>query len=186
MRMRLSAVLSIGCLLVSLGCLIAAYAAIGRVTIGVGMSVLVLLWIATQKTSHSVAASGLLAVYFLLGVAGVLLQAPVLVIVLGCVAALAAWDLNDLRTTAETDPPDENGLEKHRLKALALATGVGLASASLATVIRLRLPFGVVALLVLLVLGCILYGVRSLVNPWSLTRELKGPTDRTSTGSEDS
>jgi high-affinity Fe2+/Pb2+ permease len=54
-------------------------------------------------------------------------------------------------------------LEKYRLQALATAVFIGLSLAFVSSYISLQFPFGANVLLVLIAMGCLVYGVRYLV-----------------------
>ncbi len=150
----------------AIGCLTAAYIAAGYWVILPAVAAMVIFWIAIRKTQSFWSASSLLAVYVVLAIAGILLKAPVVLIVPGCIAALAAWDLMDLKASTAGAAPAGGSrvLAQRRLQALGTASGVSLLLATASLVFRIHLPFGVLVLLALLVVGCLTYIVQRFGN----------------------
>ena len=152
------------CLLLSISCLVSAYMLTGYWLIWLSIPAMMVLWMATRRWSAFWPTSSLLAVYILLAVAGVALKVPPLLMVVGCIFALVAWDLSDLRESmvGDSDPGPRASLARRRLQALALMSGISLFLAAASPWLGLRLPFGAIVLLVLLVAGCLMYSVRHL------------------------
>ncbi len=108
--------------------------------------------------------SSLLALYMLAAVMGIVLNAPLLLLVIGGVLALVSWDLSDFGRSLVAEVPAEAraALQEGRLRSLALTSGISLALTAAASLLRLQLPFAAVALLALLTTGGVLYSVQRL------------------------
>jgi hypothetical protein len=93
---------------------------------------------------------------------GVLLDFPVGLMTIVCVAALVSWELLLFDQSDLGNSLDNNNLlrEKYHLKSLALTASVGLILALISANISLRIPFVVVVLLILFFMGCLIYGVQ--------------------------
>lgn len=145
-------------------CLVWGYTVTGNWLIVLAIPFMALFWIATGRRSPFRAASALLSVYVFLAVAGLALRAPALLMVAGCVFALAAWDLSDRRGQAASQAVQRYGavLERRRLRSLAGMISASMLLAALPTMLRLQLPFGIILLLALLLTGSLLYAVHYL------------------------
>jgi hypothetical protein len=152
------------CLLASGLCLVAAYMLAGYGVIWLAVPAMILFWAFARSRALFWPASSLLAIYLILAMTGVVLKAPVLLLITGCVFALACWDLNDLDESMVGDAPPRARalLENRRFQALAFTVGISLCLATASLWFHLQLPFGVIVLLVLFVTGFMLYGVHSL------------------------
>ena len=165
--MKAHSAIASACLLVSIVCLALGYTLAGYWPILFAIAAMLLLWSARKKEATFWAASSLLAVYVLLAMMGVLLKAQLPVMVMGCVSALAWWDLSDFSQSLDGEalPGTTGTLEKRRLQLLALSSAISLGLATIGIWFRMRLPFGVIVLLVMLAAGCILYSVHRLRHP---------------------
>jgi len=161
--MKLHSIIRAVCLLASIACLALAYVPTGDWLVLLVIPAMLLFWVLTKKRSAFWPASSLLTVYVLLALMGVTRHTPLL-LVIGCVFALAGWDLNDLSLGTVGQGPRGAGaeLEMRRLQSLALMTGISVALAAVSLWLRLQLSFGAIVLLVLLVTGCLLYTVHHL------------------------
>lgn len=110
-------------------------------------------------------ASGFLAVSVTLAAAGILLQLPLYLMVVGCTSALVSWDLLLFRQRLAESSPElyDPGLEKYHLQALGLAASSGLFLAITSGTLKLQLPFIVTAGWALMGVGFITVGVRYLM-----------------------
>jgi hypothetical protein len=164
--MRLAFIARKVCLLASGICLAAAYMLVGYWGILLAILAMTVFWTVARKWSRFWLASSLLSVYMLLAMIGVVLKAPVLLVITGCVFALACWDLTDFAESLVGDAPLSARalMEKRRLQVLAITVGISLFLATLSIWFHLHLPFGVIVVLVLLVTGFMLYGVYHLRN----------------------
>jgi hypothetical protein len=87
-----------------------------------------------------------------LAAAGLILQAPPLLMLTGAVASLAAWDLFFLESGITPDYTPESGFfESRHLMALTLSVGLGLFLAIAGRSLRLQLSFATSLVLVTLI-----------------------------------
>ncbi len=95
--------------------------------------------------------SAVLGGYAGLAAAGMVVGLTEVTLLLGVVAALAAWDLTSLAGTlaVASSPGHLDRIERMNLRALSLAVGLGLLLALLALFARLDLPFIAVGALAL-------------------------------------
>jgi hypothetical protein len=86
-----------------------------------------------------------------LAAAGLLLQAPPLLMVLGTTAGLAAWDLENLDRRVGTGEatPSARRFEQRHLLVLAAALGLGLLMAALGRLVAIQIPFVLLLALVI-------------------------------------
>ncbi len=130
------------------------------------LAAMLLLWIIVRKGSAFWVASSLLSVYLIFAGIGVVMKGPLIPIVAGCIAAVVWWDLMDFGESLHDAKPQGMGasLEKLHLEALAIMVGTCLLVEAAGLWLRVQLPFGAIAILVLLACGCILYAVHRLRN----------------------
>ncbi len=166
MKVQLGSAIQIISLVISIACLTLAFMVAGYWWILFTIPAMLVLWIATNKLSGSRSGSALMAVYLILAMIGALLKLQVPILLIGSIFALVAWDLNDLREDlagqAHTDATMT--LERRRLQVLAATAAISLVLTLAATSIRLRIPFGIIVLLVLLVAACLRYAVQRLAD----------------------
>jgi hypothetical protein len=172
--MRLHSIICAICLLLSAVCLVGAYLLGGYWLILLTIPAMLLLWIAARGQAAFWLATSLLAIYVLLAAIGIIIGVQALPIVVGCIFALAAWDLADFGEIMAHDvlPRARATLEKNHLQSLAITAGISLLLIGAGYWLRLRLPFGVIVILGLLVTGCIMSAVHRLGDS---AAELKGP-----------
>ena len=133
---------------------------------------MLLFWVLGKGKSASWRGSALLCLYLALAVTALLLKRPLVPMVLGCIAALIWWDLQDLRV-AQSGPVRaraSSSLQKHRFRSLALTAGASVFLPGIGLWLRVQLPFGIIALLILLITGCLVYAVGIFRHP-PLSRE---------------
>ncbi len=170
--MKLHAMIANLCLMAALAFLALVYGPSSYWPALIAIPAMLPLWIVTRKALASWRPSAVLCVYLLLAAAGIMLRRPQFPLILGSIATLIWWDLKDFeeRHRAGILAKTDSSLQKHRLQSIALTTGISLLLEAMGVLLRLRLPFGVVALLVVLVTGCLVYTVSILRNP-PLSRE---------------
>lgn len=167
MNRDLLSILRVIGVLLAAACLALGYGIAGDWLLLLTIPAMLLFWILARGRSGFRAASAVLAIYVGLAVIGIARQASGLVLAAGCIFALAAWDLSDPRgrTSAQARPQQATLLERRHLQSLAAMAGASLLLAALGLTLRLRLPFGIVALLALLLTACVLSAVQYLRQP---------------------
>jgi len=123
--------------------------------------VMTIFWITTRKKLAFWSASGLLLIYVALAAIGVMINLPISMMVLGCISALACWDLTHFRQSMVDIPSNESQvlLERDRLQSVAAVVFTGLLLTSLSSPISLQLSFIATVFLVLLAVGCLTCGL---------------------------
>ncbi len=138
--------------LVSLICVVAGFGLGGHWVILVVFPILPLYWFVTNRMSTSISLSILLLAYVLLTVIGLLVHLPPVLMLIGCSSALASWELAQFLLNFP-DPASRFRNQRVELlhnRDLFIAIGVGLLVGILGLNIRIQLPFGLIAGLVLL------------------------------------
>lgn len=155
--MKLFSIISNLCLGTSIAALVVDYGLSMYWPVLLALPAMLLFWLWTKRGSVFWRASALLCVYLGLAVTAVLLNRPLVPLTIGCVAALAWWDLEHFESTQ----PNRIGTElsgspqKYRLQSLALTAVIGLFLAGTRLWLRIQLPFGMIALLTILATGCL-------------------------------
>ncbi len=123
-----------------------------------------LFWLFTHKQPGIWASSAVLIAYLGMTCISLLSGSSPLLALLGVTAALASWDLVVFERSLAGAPPAEGlrRLERQHLACLAFAAGIGLLSGFAGISIRIKLPFGVIVLLVLIAVVGIERGWRML------------------------
>jgi hypothetical protein len=162
--MKLHSVIGTACTALSVICLGLAYMREGRWWILAVLAAMSIFWLAMKRWSLFGSASALLLIYLAAAATGVLTNLPVPLLVTGCTFALVSWDLALFSEKMETNPssPLAALMERAHLRSLAGACGGGLLLALLSTAIHVDLPFIIVLLLVLLAVGGVVFGLRTL------------------------
>ena len=163
--MKMHSIIAELCLAISALCLGAAYMP-GRYWLIIPvLLVVILIRRITKKWPPFWISSGLLAVYIFLAAMGVAVNLPLQPILLGCVTALAGWELAGFERTMAGNSCPETGLplEKHHLQSLAATSAAGLSLALISSYLDLDYPFGVTALLALMAMGGLTFGVQYLM-----------------------
>jgi hypothetical protein len=152
------------CLVIAAGCLAAGYLLGGYWLIAPVFLAMAIFGILARRQSAFWAASSLLLIYVVLAVIGVTLNLSIDLMVIGCAAALACWDLIHFRQSIADNLPLESDplLERYRLQSLAAAVAAGLSLTWMGSSINLQFPFGVMVFLALMVMGCLTYGLHHL------------------------
>ena len=129
--------------------------------------ILAALWVRVFQRGSSFVNSLLFFVFILWLLPALSLGAPTILDIVGLVGGLAAWDLSSFMAQWLTYLPQKhqtgaeaNQLAQAHLIRLAWVAGIGLLLGSLASLISLRLAFGVAGLLVLLTFLGIAQAVR--------------------------
>lgn len=89
--------------------------------------------------------------------------------IVACTTSLAAWELIQFKqSTITSTPPNPNSTrENYHLRSLALATLSGLVLALSSSYINILLPFGVVALLVLIAMVGLVFGLKQILKKFA-------------------
>jgi hypothetical protein len=116
------------------------------------------------RTRRAWAAPAFLSVMVAAAAAAAALGASAFLVVPGAALALAAWDLADFDRflRAGESSNDDTRPRRRHAASLARALALGLLPAAGAIGLSLRIPFGVMLLLVILDLGCLGYAVHLL------------------------
>lgn len=106
--------------------------------------------------------SSQLVVYVFLAAVGVAVNLSLPLMVIGCTAALASWDLTRFNQSLVGNPPPEAQglLEKYHMQSLTVMCGASLLLVSISSIINMQLPFGVIVFLILTAVGCLVYSVK--------------------------
>lgn len=162
--MKPKVVTVLGVFLLSAGSITAGYLLAGAWVILTALLGVGLLFIIARRSSEFQAASVLLFGAFILAAVGVLRGLSFVLMVVGCVGALASWDLMLFSQTVKSAAMHEDIslLERRHDQSLAIAVAVGLIFSLTAANLALSLPFIVILLLSALALGGLYFGIRFL------------------------
>lgn len=154
------------CLAISSGCLAAGYILAGYWLIFLAFPLMLIAWLLTYKRSTYLSASILLSGNVILASVGIIADLSSALMVIACTTALVSWDLLQLDQSASGYPlGKKNGaLEKYHLNSLALAASTGLILSLISANISLQFPFVLIAILVLLAAGSLIYSMQYIVN----------------------
>jgi hypothetical protein len=127
--------------------------------------VMMLFWVVMKKRSAFWSASSLLLVYVFLAAIGMAINLSLPLMLIGCIAALASWDLTLFNQSMVGNPLLETkvSLEKYHLRSLTAMCGSSLLLALIASLINLQFPFGVIVFLVLMAMGCFTYSTQCIM-----------------------
>jgi hypothetical protein len=166
MKSHSTLLIIIACLAISSGCLAAGYILAGYWLIFLAFPLMSIAWLLTYKRSTYLSASILLSGYVILASVGIIAKLSSALMVIACTAALASWDLLQIDQSASRYSPGKtNGLlEKYHLNSLALAASTGLILSLISANISLQFPFVLIAILVLLAAGSLIYSMQHIVN----------------------
>jgi hypothetical protein len=153
------------CELLAAACLAAAYIEAGIWLIVPGILAAAAFLFVARRRRVAWLASSLLVVYAMLAAAGAWMRLQVLWLLIGAVAALAAWDLahfsESLRGAATMD--GARLLERRHVRALSMAVACGLLTGGVPLVLKIHLPFAAAEIVGLILLaGLTLAGRRLL------------------------
>lgn len=159
--MKIATNLPQACVAVSIGSLLIGYILGGYWLI---MPILIILLMVVFLTKNMLSvwpASLFLLCYVFLAVIGVTLNLSTYLMILGCISALAYWDLTNFRQSFvnSSQPALSAPLEKYHLQSLIIAVLVGLVAAFISLNIDLQVSFGVTFVLVLIVMTSLTYGL---------------------------
>lgn len=163
--MKVHSIIFYVCWVVSVGSLGAGYILGGYWLILPVFLAMGIFWLTLNRHSLFWSTTGLLLIDLALAVIGVTLNLSFYLMVVGCTAALARWDLAHFRHTMIDNHPlaTDARLERFRLQSLATAVFTSLFLAFISSYINLQFPFGAMVFLVLMALGCLVYGVQYLI-----------------------
>jgi hypothetical protein len=153
------------CVLTAVGSLSLAYLLAGYWQILLAFSAMSVFWILLKRWSVFRTSSALLSMFVLLTAIGVTLNLSILLILIACTAALAGWDLANFTESGVGNQRSEAELrlERTHLRSLAMAIFAGLSVAFISSSMNFQIPFWVTIFLVLIAIGCLTYGMQSLV-----------------------
>jgi hypothetical protein len=173
--MRLHSLIGNLCLIASIALLVVAHGPASDWPALIAISAVSLLLILLRNRITFLGASVLLCSYLALAIRDILLQDSVFPLVLGTVTALIWWDLaeHEHRPRAGLLAGAENALTTYRLQSLAITAGASTLLLAAGIWLHVRLPLGVIVVLVLVITGGLSYVVRILRNP-PLGREGNG------------
>jgi hypothetical protein len=163
--MKLHSILLNACLILTTGCLGAGYLLAGYWPILPVLLVIFFFWIFASKRPEFWPASSLLLAYVFLAAIGITADVSSILMMAAGTGALLCWDLVLFNQSIVTgSPPKPNAsLEKYHLQWLALAASAGLILALLSSTVNLHLPFVLIVFLVLMTMGCLLYGMQYIL-----------------------
>lgn len=119
-------------------------------------------WIVGQQLSWRGGAWPMMGLFVVVAAAGAWLELNPILLVVGLIAALSAWDLDGFaRQLRRVDAVEqEQGLQRRHLRRLLLVDGLGLLLAVLALNLEIDLSFGVALILGLIALLGLSLGLR--------------------------
>jgi hypothetical protein len=150
---------------VTVACIGAAYLLAGQWFILPALALLAIGWFLFQRSSIAGASRWLLAGAIGLAVIAAMMHLSMILIVIGVVAAVAAWDLADFDAVVQAcaRPVDRSRLVGLHTKWLVLALGSGMFLALLASIGSLQLPFAVAAALALILVASLTRAAQQLM-----------------------
>jgi hypothetical protein len=164
--MKYRSILLNSSLITSTGCLAAGYIIAGYWMVVPALLILIAAWVFSNRIPAFWLAAIALSGCVVLAAVGVVLDLSLVLMTVSCTAGLVSWELIQFKhsisdvSQAESDLP----IQKYHLKSLALAASTGLVLALISSIINIKLPFGVVALLVLIAISCLIFGMRYITN----------------------
>jgi len=163
--MKVHSIILTICLIISTGCLGTGYILAGHWLVLPVFLLVGLLWYLTNKGSVFLSASSLLLVYVVLAAFGITAGLSSLLMIVACTTALVSWDLIQFNRSVAGNPLGDTNvsIEKIHLQSLALAASAGFMLALISLYIDVHFPFGVIVLLVLMTMGCLLYGMQYIL-----------------------
>ena len=152
-RQRNYRFITIPCLLLSTGLLAAGYLLAGLWQIVLVFPVALLFWMIAKSQPGISIPAVLLGSYISLASLGVLIGLNRYLMVYGPILALAGWELQMFQTGLIVELRQSNIelLERNHLKSLSIVIILSLLVTTIGMNVHLRLPFGVILFLVLLV-----------------------------------
>jgi hypothetical protein len=138
----------------TVACIAAAYLLAGQWFILPAFAVLGIGWVVLRRNSKAGASRWLLAGTTSTAAIAAIMDLSMILIILGLVAALAAWDLADLDSTLRScaRAEDRSRLMHLHMKWLLPAVGSGMLLALLASIAHFDLPFAAAATLAVILM----------------------------------
>jgi hypothetical protein len=163
--MKAHSIILNACLLISAGCLSTGYILGGYVLIAIIFLGIAIFWLFAKNRLAFSSTSSLLSVYIFLAALGVIVNLSMPLMVLGCTSALVSWDLTIFGQSALGNPLHETmvPLERYHLQSLAVAILASLLLIFISSYLNLQFHFGVMVFLVVIVIGCITYGLQRII-----------------------
>ena len=162
--MKLHSIILNVSLLISACCLGAGYVLGGYWLIAVISFVATIFWLFTKTRLSFLSVSSLLSIYVVLAAIGVIVNLSIPLMILGCTAALVAWDLIFLDQSMVDNSPYETKvpLERYHLQSLAVAISASLLLTFISSYLNLQFQFGVMIFLAVAAVGFITYGLQRI------------------------
>lgn len=159
--MKRSSIILMICFFLATGSLVVGYGLVGLWWIVPGILIVFLILAFARRYFPDRLASLFLFFYVVIAAAGVMLNAPVILMLAACVAALIVWDLLQFGQDAVGDSMGNKVilLESYHLRSLGQAAAAGVFFSSLGAVFRFQLPFLPVAILALTAVFSWSYGM---------------------------
>jgi hypothetical protein len=128
----------------SLACLNAGFAGAGQWIALLGVLMALLAWLAAYKWGSGFFPTTALVLSIGLGVAGLMMSAPPVWMLLGSTFACAGWDILLFQNILSDDLPAQgvDPFEKRHYRNLTMALGLGLLFAVAGSMVRIQIPFG--------------------------------------------
>jgi len=114
-----------------------------------------------KKQSIFWSTSSVLIVYVVLATIGITVDISLYLMIVGCTAALASWDLMlfNQGLSGNSLHKQNTPIDQYHLQSLALAVSAGLIMALTSSSINPNFPFGVIVILVLIATGFLACGM---------------------------
>lgn len=163
--MKVRSIILVACILISTGAIVTGYASAGHWLILLAIAFLTFFWTFTRRRSEFWSASIFLLGFVIFAANGIATGLSFHLMLIGCTASLAAWDLMLFNQSLAGSMPGKAiaSLERHHLQSLAAAVIAGLLLALLTSNIEVQFPFGVIVLLVLITIGCLIFSMRCIM-----------------------
>jgi hypothetical protein len=163
--MKVRSIILNTCLITSIGCVGVGYLFAGYWLIVPALLVMAFFWIFTKQRSVFGSASSVLLGFVILAAIGIIADLSLNLMLIACTTALVSWDLMQFNQSRVGNPlhKTNSSLEKYHLQSLASAASAGLMLAFMGSLISVRLPFGVIVLLVLMAMGCLMLNMRYIM-----------------------
>lgn len=157
-------------LIVSTAALVAGYGLSGLWWIVPVVLVILLILIFAGKNFAERTAAWFLYSYVALAAVGTVIELPKIWMLVACVAALISWDLLQFRQEARVSVSTSGTalFERYHLQSLWLAIAAGILLASLSGMLRIRISFISAAVLALIAVICLSYGMRFLAKKFMM------------------
>jgi hypothetical protein len=146
--------LLLGLIIVITGVFSVTYAAAQLYLVAILACLIGLIWLVTENNEQRILSAVFFLIFAGLAIGGSVNRLPILVMLVGFSADLAAWDLSQFREriAGKVEPAVLPTLEAMHLRTLFTALGAGLALALLPTLIHFSISFVALFFIILLML----------------------------------